>query len=152
MKKTLTILMALALPFMALGVSWGQGEEPKYDFAYGALVSKSGDQITISEYNFDTDAEENVAYVVNEWTDFEGGAGPEGLDVGDSVEILYTAEEGRRVAVSVAESKEDEGQDDAVEEDSGAVELEGVEDSGLEEQGEQEQPEPEPEYEGEYRG
>lgn len=161
MKKTLIILMALALPLLTLGVSWGQGEEPKYDFAYGALVSKTSDQVTISEYNFDTDAEENVAYDVNEWTDFEGGKGLEGLDVGDEVEILYTAEGGKRVAVSVAESTEDGDKGETVEEDSGEVNVEGVEDngevnlnavegSGQEEQGGQELPENE--YEGAYRG
>ena len=150
MKKTLTILMALALPFMALGASWGQEEEPKYDFAYGALVSKTSDQITISEYNFDTDAEESVAYTVNEYTDFDGGEGLTGLNVGDEIEVLYTAEGGQKVAVSVAESKEDAGQDNAVEEDSGDNVTEGIGDNGTGGQGQQNQQEQD--YEGEYRG
>ena len=164
LKKTLIVLMALALPFMASGAGWGQGEEPKYDFAYGALVSKSSDQITISDYNFDTDAEEKVSYMVNEWTDFEGGAGLEGLEAGDSIEILYSLEGGQRVAVSVAESTEDVDQGETIEEESGDVNLEGVGESGevdkggieegggSEEPGEQQQPGQDYEGEGGYRG
>ena len=133
MNKPLIMLVALAIPLIALNASWSQEEEPKYEFTFGTVVSKIENQITVSEYNIDTGEEENVVYNVNEETNFENQEGLADLDVGDEIEVLYVVEGDQRIVASVAESEEDEIKDDSG--DAGGEENIGGNEEGSDEVG-----------------
>ena len=110
MKKLFILIALLAFPLIASNTSWSQ-DEPEYEFAYGAVVSKAANQVTIAEYNFDTAEEENNVYDTDDLTELDGIGSLEDLVAGDEVEVLYLMEGTRRVAALVAKLEAGEGDD-----------------------------------------
>ena len=120
-KQLFIIFAVLTMSCAAPTAGWAQEGETGYDLAYGSVVSVAESQITISEYNYDTDQEEAIMYVVNDNTIFEEMAGIGDLQPGEEVEILYLMEGTQRTAVMVSRYAEEPGMDEGVGADDGQV-------------------------------
>src|SRR3989338_2503740 len=105
--KKLTSLFALILLTIWVAspvvLAEGEGEEPEY--SYGMVKSVTGDQLVVTEYDFETDADVDVSYTVQPGTEYEGVAAASEIAVGDSVEIDFVTQEGKKVASLVTVEK-----------------------------------------------
>jgi hypothetical protein len=74
------------------------------DCAYGHVVSTGEATMTILEYDFESDRDVQVHYVIDAQTKFERVSGVTDIRVHDEVEILYKEVDAQRVAVTVSRS------------------------------------------------
>lgn len=81
--------------------------EEIYEFTFGKVVKISNDQLTILEYNFETEAEAEATYDITQTTDLMNIDALSSLRIGDEVEIEFRGDNGKRVIMSLAK---DEGE------------------------------------------
>jgi len=81
----------------------------------GTISRVEAGQLVIKEYNYDTNSDEDMKYVINDKTQFENIKSLADLKAGDSVEVFYEEAGGNKVALSV--SKEENYDDDEDEAD-----------------------------------
>ena len=75
------------------------------EFSYGTVKSISGDQLVVSEYDYENDKDIDVTYSVNAETTYEGVQSLVEIAAGDSVDIDYKIEGHKKTAVAVAVEK-----------------------------------------------
>jgi hypothetical protein len=75
------------------------------EFSYGTVKSVAGDQLVVSEYDYENDNDIDVTYSVSPEATFEGVASLSEIAAGDSVDIDYEIKDGQKVAVSIAVEK-----------------------------------------------
>lgn len=97
MKKILLVLLAGLLICSVSNVSLAQ-EEEDVGFSWGSVVGVSSNEIIISEYDYETEEELQVAYVINSDTESNNVNSLEGIYVGDVVNIDYVVSGGKKVA------------------------------------------------------
>jgi len=112
MKRYLVIATALVLGFLmcsASGTSLAQ-EEEEIEYSWGRISSVSSNQIVVTEYDYDSDEEVDVTYIVDLKTKFRGVVSLKEIKIGDSVSIDYIDTGGKKVAkvVDVERSTEEE--------------------------------------------
>lgn len=108
MKKYVILIFLVAI--MSLGlVSYSQDEYLEeemetenigdVDYAYGSVVKldKNLKEITVSEYDWDTDSDIDVAYSIVSGTKVEGVDSWQDIKTGDYVDIEYMHENGKRI-------------------------------------------------------
>lgn len=125
MRRIGWVLSILALTWgVGSGVSWAEEpeapeqiqpqlpaaleEEPEYSF--GVVKSASATEIVVSEFDYDTGQDKEVAYSITPETEWENVASPSEVKAGDEVDVDYLVKDGKNVAVLVAVAKPlDEG-------------------------------------------
>jgi len=75
--------------------------------AFGTLTAITEGQLTLLEYDFDTDQDVEAVYAIDEDTEYENVADASQLVVDDPVEIIYMEMEGARIALVVTKEKLD---------------------------------------------
>jgi len=80
--------------------------------AFGTLTAVAKGKLTVSEYDFDTDRDVEIIYMVDEDTEYENVADASKLSAEDPVEIIYLEMDGKRFALVV--TKEQLDLDDAL--------------------------------------
>ncbi len=85
-------------------------------YTYGTVVSVTQDAIVLNEYDFDSDSFKEVTYSVSPKVQWENIKAAVELAAGDSVEIYFTEEGGKKVAKTVGKDVEDSLDDADMEE------------------------------------
>jgi hypothetical protein len=75
------------------------------EFSYGTVKSVSGDQIVVTEYDYEQDKDIDVTYSVNAETTYEGVQSMSEIAAGDSVDVDYKIEGDKKIALAVAVEK-----------------------------------------------
>lgn len=86
--------------------------EEETEFSYGTVKSITGDQLVVSEYDYDSDKDIDVTYSVPANTTFEGVASLAEVAAGDAVDIDFLIQGDQKVASAITVEKptaEDEG-------------------------------------------
>lgn len=114
MKKLAALLLVILLTGFFASVAFAaeqaaKSETPKAEeeteYSYGTVSSIAGDQLVVSEYDFEKDADVNVNYAVDATTKFENVTALTEIAAGDSVEIDYLVKDGKNVAKLVSVEK-----------------------------------------------
>jgi hypothetical protein len=81
------------------------------DFAFGTVVNVSDTQITILEYDFDSEEEKQNTYTLNGETKYENVSSPKEILPNDEVELNFKEDNGAKIATMVYKDiiTEDEG-------------------------------------------
>ena len=96
------------------------GIDESLEYTYGTVVSASPTAVIINEYNYESDEEVKVTYVVNADTKFSNIAAAVNLAKDDNVDIYYKSLGGQKVATmitkdeTVYENEGEKSEDDAV--------------------------------------
>lgn len=109
-------MAALIVPLMIQSPACSQEEGEGYELAYGSLVSKSDDQITISQMNTETDESEDISFAINAETIYDGVESLDELNAGDMVEVLYAMDDGAKTAVMISSGVMEEDESGAMDE------------------------------------
>lgn len=99
--------------------------EEETEFSFGTVKSITGDQLVVSEYDYESNADVDVTYQVPAETEFENAASLKEIAVGDSVDIDFLVKDGQKKAVAITVEKpltEDEELALTVEEEQPAAE------------------------------
>lgn len=105
-----TLLITAVLMVGAVSLSLAQ-EEADLEFTYGTVVSISGDQVVISVYDYEMDAEAEVTYQVDDQTVYDGIASLAEVAAGDEVDIEYVEQDGVKLIKNLYKSFGSEGDD-----------------------------------------
>ena len=76
----------------------GANAEETLEYTYGSIVSASPVEVVINEYNYETDEESNVSYLINPETKFNNIDSAQSLVKDDNVDIYYKVIGDQRVA------------------------------------------------------
>lgn len=90
------------------------GNEDMSMIGLGTVAGVEANQLVVTEYEYETDNEQEVSYSINDKTMFDNLKSLNDLKSGDSVEVIYTEAAGKKVALSVSKEDdyiEDEGTD-----------------------------------------
>jgi hypothetical protein len=82
------------------------------DFAFGTVVKVNDTQITILEYDFDSEEEKQNTYTLNSETKYENVSSPKEILPNDEVELNFKEDNGTKIATMVYKdivTEEDEG-------------------------------------------
>lgn len=83
------------------------------EFSYGTVKSISGNQIVVSEYDYDADKDVEVAYTTTADTKLENVKSVQEIAVGDSVDIDFAVKNGQKVASALTVEKPTDENEDA---------------------------------------
>ena len=106
MKKFAVAFLALVFAMNLLPHNLFAAEEEE-EYSYGTVTSISGDQLVVSEYDFETDKDVDVTYTVDAKAEFENISKLADVKAGDSIEIDYVVRDSKKVATFVAVDKGD---------------------------------------------
>ena len=90
-------LFALLLSPLLLGAA--SPEDVRY--SYGTVRSVSGHEIVVTEYDYDKDADTDVAYDVS-GAKFENVSSPSEIKPDDTIDFMFREENGRRVVINAS--------------------------------------------------
>ena len=79
------------------------GEEPEY--AFGTVKSVSKDQVVVTEFDYDTGEEKEVAYSIDPKAEISGVNSLQEVASGDEVDVDYLVKDGKNVAVALSFAK-----------------------------------------------
>ncbi len=82
-------------------------------FAYGTVSQVSGDQIVVSEYDYEKDEETDNTYFLSDKIEIKNVASLKDIAVGDNVDIVYTTSDDKRIAQSISVEKPSSDEDPA---------------------------------------
>ncbi|MFH1791659.1 MAG: hypothetical protein ABH885_06740 [Candidatus Omnitrophota bacterium] len=110
-------LLALCVALLGLPVVGYAQDNPadESEYSYGSIIEVKGDanQIVVSEYDWDSDAEVNVTYVITPDTEIENSKLLKDIPKGAYIDIEYVQDgQGNKVAkyLSVYEVESGEGE------------------------------------------
>ena len=83
----------------------GQFAEEETEFSFGTVKSTSDNQLVVTEYDYESNADVDVTYVVNAQTEFENAASLKEVAVGDSVDIDFLVDGNAKSAVAITVEK-----------------------------------------------
>ena len=85
------------------------------EFSYGTVKSITGNQIVVSEYDYDSDKDVEATYTTTADTKLENVKSVQEIAVGDSVDIDFAVKNGQKVASALTvEKPTDESEDVAL--------------------------------------
>ncbi|MCB9747449.1 MAG: hypothetical protein H6755_03480 [Candidatus Omnitrophica bacterium] len=121
-------LIGLVLMMLVLYIPGASAQEDMENlrYAYGSIVKVTPNEISISEYNYETDQEVVSVYVLNEESVLEDMESVNEITVGEEVEIMYEEKGSEKIIVML--SKASDLDDDALE-----YNVDGVEEDMQEE-------------------
>ena len=123
MKKSLVVILGLAFLAVPLGqVAFSQEEaakpavpaaapaaaapaEEETDYSFGTVKSVSGDQMVVSEYDYESDKDVDVTYAADPAVKLENVDAVANIKAGDSVEIDFVTKDGKKVAKTISVEK-----------------------------------------------
>lgn len=79
--------------------------EEETEFSFGTVKSITEDQLVVSEYDYESNADVDVTYQVPAETEFENAASLKEIAVGDSVDIDFLVKDGQKKAVAITVEK-----------------------------------------------
>ena len=89
----------VVLPLLLLvNVAVAQDEEL---YSYGTVISTSPTQITIEQYDIETDAQVNESFMIDANTKYEEGTTLKDIKTGDQVDIYYMEKDGKKIASDI---------------------------------------------------
>ena len=97
-KMVLGVATFLLLVGLVHPVVFAEGEEDT-EYTYGTVTKIAGDQVTISEYDFEADKDVEMTYQVDPKAEFENVKSAAEVKVGDNIEIDYLVKDGKKVDV-----------------------------------------------------
>lgn len=80
-----------------------EGPEPEY--AFGTVKQISGQELTLTEFDYDTNKEKEVSYTIDATAELNNVQSASEIVVGDEVDVDYFVRDGKNVAVVVAVAK-----------------------------------------------
>ena len=86
-------------------------EAEETEFSYGTVKSVTGNQLVVSEYDYDADKDIDVTYTVPPEAKLENVASVQEIAAGDIVDIDFVAKDGQKV-VSLITVEKPTGQDE----------------------------------------
>ena len=104
MKGMVIALASVLLVCVSIGFSYAQEED--MEFSYGTVVSVSGNQVVVSEYDYDQDAETELTYTADPAATFEGVNSVKEIAKGDIIEIDYEVKNGKNIAKRIFVEKD----------------------------------------------
>ncbi len=121
MKKSLVVVLGLALGIVSiLPVAFSQEEaapaaapaapaaavgEEETDYSFGTVKSVTGDQLVVSEYDYESDKDVDVTYTTDPAVKLENANAVADIKAGDSVEIDFVSKDGKKIAKTVSVEK-----------------------------------------------
>ena len=98
-----TLLVFLFLMCYMSGVSLAQEEEMEY--SWGKVSSLSSNQITVKEYDYESDEEVDVTYAIDPEVKIKNVNSLEEITIGDSVGIDFVVRNSEKVAKAIVVEK-----------------------------------------------
>ncbi len=83
----------------------GVDEGPEPEYAFGTVKQISGQELTLTEFDYDTNKEKEVAYTIDATAELNNVKSASEIVVGDEVDVDYFVRDGKNVAVVVAVAK-----------------------------------------------
>jgi hypothetical protein len=71
------------------------------EYTYGSVMSSSSAEIIVSEYNYETDEEVQMTYIISPETKFSNVPGAADLVKDDNVDIYYKVTDDKKIAAMV---------------------------------------------------
>ncbi len=106
--KMLALLVILFCLIIFPAGSQSQAQEGEMEVAFGVVVSVASNQIVIMEYDYIEDLEKEEVYLLNAATQYEDVKSGEDIQPGDSVEIAYIIQGGKKVAQMIKKESLDD--------------------------------------------
>ncbi len=115
------VLLVMTFPALAQQVPANEGVDPSEGLpavsgeqlnvdvaliALGNVVRTEAGRLIISEYEYETDMDQENTYLVNEETQYENVAGLQGLNPGDPVEVIYQESGNDRIVLAVMKEED----------------------------------------------
>ncbi|MFH1776130.1 MAG: hypothetical protein ABH952_00990 [Candidatus Omnitrophota bacterium] len=107
MKKGTVIaasMLLVFLSFMTGGLLLAQ--EDNVEYSWGIVKNVSAGKIVVVEYDYNTDEEMEVSYVVNSAVTFNGVQSLQDISADDELEIEYVTENNKRIAKVISVDKQ----------------------------------------------
>lgn len=102
MKRFLFFVLILALAVLTQSYLTAQEEEKvTTNYSYGSVKSITSGQIVVTEYDAENDEELDVIYVITPESKYEGADSYTDVSAGDSVDIEYVIQAGKKTAVLI---------------------------------------------------
>lgn len=131
---TMVVILSIAVFFCANSFAQQQqdleeNEEPLMEddqlFGFGQVVEISKQAMTLLEYDFETDQELQIVYVLNEQTALDNIASLDEIKVDDEIGVNYEEKDGKKIAKTIFKyiEMEEEPIDIEMEEDELPVEA-----------------------------
>lgn len=79
--------------------------EDETEFSFGTVKSVTDNQLIVSEYDYESNADVDVPYEVSADTEFENAASLKDVAAGDSVDVDFLAVDGKKKAVAITVEK-----------------------------------------------
>ncbi len=104
MKKQCFILLLAAAVLFSLPdaapaqTETQQAEISQYIYTYGTVIALDEKQITLQEYDYDSDDEKEVTYLLDPAIVLEGAGTMAEIAVDDAVELYYEEQDGKKTA------------------------------------------------------
>ncbi len=70
----------------------------QYIYSYGAVIKVSAAEIVLQEYDYDSDVEKEVVYLIDSAVKLDGFKGISDLVPEDVVEVYYLEQDGKKIA------------------------------------------------------
>ncbi len=80
-----------------------EGPEPEY--AFGTVKQVSGQELTLTEFDYDTNKDKEVSYTIDLTAELNNVTAVSEIVAGDEVDVDYFVRDGKNVAVVVAVAK-----------------------------------------------
>ena len=84
-------------------------EDASVGFSYGTVSKISPIAVTIKEYNYETDDEADVVYIIDSQTEFEGIKSVSEIPAGAGIDIFYQIAGSQKIAKSISLEEDDQG-------------------------------------------
>ena len=83
------------------------GGEAPTEFTYGTVTGIDGNQINLTEYDYEKDEDVAASYFVNDKTEYKGVNGLQDIVVGDVIDVIYSEIDGKRLSAHISIEKPD---------------------------------------------
>lgn len=80
-------------------------EMEEVDYSFGTVKSASAADVVVSEYDYETDKDIDVSYVLDPKAELKNVESAEKIAAGDSIDITYVMKDGKKVAKTISVEK-----------------------------------------------
>lgn len=91
-------LLIATVPPVYAAAEDGKPAASQFIYSYGTILKVSATEITLQEYDYDSDVEKEISYQINADTKLEGLKAVTEFAVEDVVEVYYLEQDGVKVA------------------------------------------------------
>jgi hypothetical protein len=105
MKKVLSLGVLVILLFSVVGISYAQEVAEETDYSFGTVKSVTGDQLVVTEYDYEADKDVDITYTVDPAAKLENVDAVANIKAGDSIEIDFISKDGKKIAKALSVEK-----------------------------------------------